>query len=128
MIVDDESAITSALTSLFTRAGYETAMASSGPDALSLLSWKPDLVILDVRLPGMDGFAVCRQIRQTPTYLPVVMLTAKDEASDKVAGLELGADIYLTKPFEPSSLLAQVRALLRLVEQNAGSVRDRPLI
>ncbi len=128
LIVDDEVAITSGLVSLFKQAGYNTTVARGGNEAISLLIERPDLVILDIRLPDIDGYAVCRHIRQALDYLPIVMLSAKAEVSDQVAGLELGADLYLTKPFEPSSLLAQVRALLRLVDKNSSLRQNASLI
>lgn len=127
LIVDDERAITSGLSSLFTQAGYETLIAHTGPEAIDSLSADPDLVILDVMLPGLDGYEVCRQIRREKSYLPIVMLTARDESSDKVLGLELGADVYMTKPFEPRELLAQVRALFRTLERSSEGEAERPL-
>lgn len=117
LLVDDEPAIVTALQLLFERGGYRVLTAGSGEEALARLTPPPDLIVLDVMLPGMDGFDVCQQIRKLPTYVPILMLTAKDTSLDKVTGLELGADAYLTKPFTPSELLAQVRALFRLVEQ-----------
>lgn len=113
LIVDDEPTITHALTSLFTQAGYEVVTAHSGFQALAQLEPKPDLVILDILMPEMDGYAVCRKIRELPAYVPIIMLTAKDAPGDRTAGLELGADVYFTKPFEPGELLAQARALFR---------------
>ena len=79
-------------------------MAASAP---------PGLVVLDVMLPDMTGYEVCRQLRQLPAYVPILMLSARDETGDKVHGLDVGADDYLTKPFEPAELLARIRALLR---------------
>jgi DNA-binding response OmpR family regulator len=127
LIVDDDHAITEALQSLFTRAGYEISLARSGWEALAKLEHKPDLIILDLMLPGLDGYEVCRQIREAERYFPILMLTAKDEVSDKVKGLELGADAYLVKPFEPSELVAQVRALFRTVETKSPSGAERPI-
>lgn len=128
LLVDDEPAITSALTVILQRAGYDTAVATSGADALTEIATRPDLVILDIMLPDIDGYQVCRTIRQQPTYIPVLMLTARDTLPDKVLGLELGADAYLTKPFAPGELLAQVRALFRLVGQMEGEAGEtRPL-
>lgn len=127
LVVDDEPAITSALATLLKQAGYEVTMAHSGSEALALLPSQPDLVILDIMMPGMDGYEVCRKIRQSLSYLPILMLTAKDELRDKVFGLELGADAYLTKPFAPDELLAQIRALFRTVEQSTRP-GDDPLL
>lgn len=123
LVVDDDEAITRGLTSLFKQAGYTVQQATSGPQVLESLSPQPDLVVLDLILPGMDGYEVCRRLRQQPVYIPVLMLTARDQSSDKILGLELGADAYLTKPFEPHELLAQVRAIFRTIEgRNASRV------
>lgn len=129
LIVDDEKVITSALAVLFQSAGYETAVVHSGAEALKQLSsQRPDLMVLDVMMPEVDGHDVCRQIRQRTDYIPILMLTAKDESWEKVMGLELGADVYMTKPFEPGELLAQAKALLRLAAQkNNPAVEERPL-
>jgi len=128
LVVDDEPSITSALTVILQRAGYETAVAATGAEALAQLAARPDLVILDIMLPDTDGYQVCQTIRQQPSYIPILMLTARDTLPDKVLGLELGADAYLTKPFAPGELLAQVRALFRLVGQMEGdNVETRPL-
>lgn len=117
LIVDDEPAITSALNHYFVEAGYETALAHSGKEALEKLSLKPRLVVLDIMLPDIDGYQICQHIRQQPYYTPILMLTAKDTLAEKVIGLDIGADAYLTKPYNPQELLAQVRALLRLFKQ-----------
>lgn len=129
LIVDDEEVITSALAVLFQSADYETTVVHSGTEALKQLSAKrPDLMVLDVMMPDLDGYELCRQIRQQADYIPILMLTAKDESWEKVIGLELGADVYLTKPFESGELLAQVKALLRLVAQKMNHKgRERPL-
>lgn len=129
LIVDDEEVITSALAVLFQSASYETAVVHSGTETLKQLSaTRPDLIVLDVMMPDLDGYEVCRQIRQQADYIPILMLTAKDESWEKVIGLELGADVYLTKPFESGELLAQVKALLRLVAQKMNHKGgERPL-
>jgi DNA-binding response OmpR family regulator len=128
MLVDDEPAITSALKVIFERAGYEIIVAKTGDEAITQLAQRPELVVLDVMLPDMDGYRVCQEIRKLPTYIPVLMLTAKDTLPDKVMGLELGADAYLTKPFVPGELLAQVRALFRFMGQKeTASEAERPL-
>jgi DNA-binding response OmpR family regulator len=126
LLVDDELSITSALSLLFERSGYEVLVADDGRSALQCLDDNPDLVVLDIMMPGMDGFEVARRIRERPSYIPILMLTARDTSLDKVTGLELGADAYLTKPFEPGELLAQVRALFRLLakgERTADAIR-----
>jgi two-component system alkaline phosphatase synthesis response regulator PhoP len=83
---------------------------------------EPDLIVLDIMMPGLDGYEVCRQVRQQREYIPILMLTAKGESWEKVTGLELGADVYMTKPFEPGELLAQVKALLRLAKEGRSYV------
>ena len=129
LLVDDEPAITSALTVLFERTGYEVVVAHTGQQAVAQLVEQPDLMVLDVNLPDMDGFAVCQRVREQTTYVPILMLTARDSSLDKVTGLELGADAYLTKPFAPGELLAQVRALFRLLAQKQTTADlERPLI
>ncbi len=113
LIVDDDRSITDALALLFKRAGYTVAIASSGTEALQKLTSKPDLIILDIMMPDLSGYEVCRQIRGQFSSIPILMLTARDQTQDRVLGLDLGADAYLGKPFETAELLAQVRALLR---------------
>jgi two-component system, OmpR family, alkaline phosphatase synthesis response regulator PhoP len=121
LIVDDEPAITEALATLLRQAGYFVITARSGHDALAQLAAEPDLLVLDIMMPDLDGYAVCRAVREKSGYVPIIMLTAKDAPGDRAAGLELGADAYLTKPFEPGELLAQVRALFRLIEQQSAA-------
>jgi two-component system, OmpR family, alkaline phosphatase synthesis response regulator PhoP len=127
LVVDDEAAITSALTVLFEQAGYQVLVARSGAEALALLDNRPDLIVLDIMMPGVDGYEVAWRVRGRSEYMPIVMLTAKDQSWEKVVGLERGADAYLTKPFAPGELLAQVRALLRLVESREGPGDEQPL-
>lgn len=117
LVVDDEPTITSALNYSFVQAGYETILAHTGQEALEKIALKPDLVVLDIMLPDIDGYQICQHIREQPRYTPILMLTAKDTLQEKVIGLDLGADAYMTKPYKPQELLAQVRALLRLVKQ-----------
>ena len=114
LIVEDEEAIVMALEDDLRLEGYEVVSAADGPVGLSMaMKHRYDLIILDVMLPRMDGFEVCRQLRSSGVATPVLMLTAKSQEIDKVLGLELGADDYVTKPFSPRELLARVRALLR---------------
>ncbi|HRI44847.1 MAG TPA: response regulator transcription factor [Fimbriimonadaceae bacterium] len=113
LIVDDDRFLLENLRRFFLKNGYDAETAASGEDALAMLDdTKVDLAILDVGLPGMDGVALCRRLR-TKWRFPVIMLTARSESMDKVVGLEVGADDYLTKPFQPVELLARVRAQLR---------------
>lgn len=83
----------------------------------------PDLILLDLMLPGMDGLELCKAIRRYPTYIPIIMVTAKDEDVDKIVGLELGADDYITKPFKGRELLARVRAVLRLAQSRGEATK-----
>ena len=113
LIVDDEANIVDILKANLEREGYETIVAYDGRQALKLgLSQDPDLILLDCMLPYMDGFDVCRKLRRETT-VPIIMLTAKSEEIDKVLGLELGADDYITKPFSVREVLARVKAQLR---------------
>ncbi len=121
LIVDDEPTITSALHYYFVQAGYKTILAHTGHEALEKLALNPDLVVLDIMLPDIDGYQICQRIREQPYYTPILMLTAKDTLQEKVIGLDLGADAYLTKPYNPQELLAQVRALFRLIKQQERS-------
>lgn len=114
LIVDDESSIVTLIQYNLEQAGFQTAAAFDGEEALQkVLSEKPDLIILDWMLPKLDGMEVCKQLRQQKIMTPILMLTAKDEEVDKVLGLELGADDYMTKPFSPRELIARVKAILR---------------
>lgn len=121
LVVEDEKAIADILIFNLQREGYRTLEANDGPEGLRLAQESgPDLVLLDVMLPGMDGFEVCRRLRQT-SQVPILMLTAREEEADKVMGLELGADDYITKPFSMRELLARVKANIRRVSaQQAG--------
>ena len=113
LIVEDEQNIVDILSFNLSREGYDTLEAYDGPTGLQLaLEQNPDLILLDLMLPGMDGWQVLREIRKT-SNVPIIMLTAKDETFDKVLGLELGADDYVAKPFEPKELLARIKAVLR---------------
>ena len=114
LIVEDEQSIVDILSFNLTKEGYDTLEALDGPTGLQLaLEQNPDLVLLDLMLPGMSGFDVCREIRQAGSLVPIVMLTAREEEDDKVLGLELGADDYITKPFKNRELMARVKANIR---------------
>ena len=113
LVVDDEPRIAEICRDYLKRAGFEVITAINGDDALALArSRQPDLIVLDLTLPGRDGLDVTRALRQR-SNVPIIMLTARIEESDKLVGLELGADDYLTKPFSPRELVARVRAVLR---------------
>ena len=114
LVVEDDPAISSMLRRGLTFEGYDVFPAGTGDEALEVLRVSiPDLIILDVMLPGMDGIEVCRRIRAAGLEVPVLMLTARDEVTDRVAGLDAGADDYLIKPFAFEELVARLRALLR---------------
>ncbi len=116
LIVEDEQNIVDILSFNLSREGYDTLEAYDGPTGLQLaLEQNPDLILLDLMLPGMNGFDVCAKIRQSGNAIPIIMLTAREEEEDKVLGLELGADDYITKPFSMRELLARVKANIRRV-------------
>lgn len=124
LAVDDEQNILELVKLYLTREGYQVETVSRGNEALPKLSQiNPDLVILDLMLPDTDGFAVCQQIRKK-SQVPILMLTARREDVDKIIGLEMGADDYLTKPFNPRELIARIKAVLRRYQtgQKAGEI------
>jgi two-component system response regulator RegX3 len=113
LVVEDEESYSDPLSYLLRREGYEVSVAETGPAALALFdSNGADLVLLDLMLPGLSGVDVCRRLRQRSS-VPVIMLTAKDSEIDKVVGLEIGADDYVTKPYSSRELLARIKAVLR---------------
>ena len=119
LVVDDEPRIVEIARDYLERAGFQVASAGDGPAALTLArSLRPALLVLDLMLPGMDGLDITRALRRDPDlqHLPIIMLTARVEETDRLIGLELGADDYLTKPFSPRELVARVRSVLRRVE------------
>lgn len=113
LVVEDEVAMAGVVASYLQREGFAVSLAHTGPDAVALAqSTDPDVVVLDIMLPGFDGLEVCRRIRSfSDAY--IVMLTARDEEVDKIVGLSMGADDYLVKPFSPRELVARVHAMLR---------------
>lgn len=118
LIIEDEESILMALEDNLRLEGYEVSGAKEGLEGLSLAKEQEyDLVILDIMLPKMDGFEICKQLRKDGITTPILMLTAKSQEIDKVLGLELGADDYVTKPYSPRELLARVKALLRRAKQ-----------
>jgi len=124
LVVDDEPTLVATLKYNLERDGFQVVTAEDGESALNLArSHRPDLVLLDLMLPGLDGFQVCRILRRE-IQAPILILTAKGEEIDKVVGLELGADDYVTKPFSMRELLARVRALLRRADIWPESERD----
>ena len=126
LVVDDEEAIAEAVRARLESEGYRVVVAFDGPQAIELHAKEhPDLVVLDLMLPGMDGLEVCRQI-QREGWTPVLMLTAKTEEADKVAGFAVGADDYLTKPFSLRELAVRARAILRRMENIRKTQTDSP--
>ena len=123
LVVEDEDAIAAFVATALEREGYTVARVRTGREALSHVQGSaPDLVLLDLMMPGdVDGLQVCQAVRRSDAYVPIIMVTAKDEDVDKVVGLELGADDYITKPFNTRELLARVRAVLRLVSSGSGT-------
>lgn len=118
LVVDDEQSIVTLLTYNLEKAGFKTDIANDGKTAITKAEEKEyDLIILDIMLPGIDGMDVCKHLRQNKVETPILMLTAKEDEFDKVLGLELGADDYLTKPFSPREVIARIKAILRRTEK-----------
>jgi DNA-binding response OmpR family regulator len=116
LVVDDDDTVANVVVGYLARAGHRATRAADGPAALEAISAEPpDLVVLDLMLPGLDGLEVCRQVRKDLPNLPIVMLTALAEPDDRILGLELGADDYVTKPFSPRELVLRVESVLRRV-------------
>jgi DNA-binding response OmpR family regulator len=124
-VVDDEESIIDFVRLYLEKDGFQVKGYKDGATAYkAIMETPPSLVVLDVMLPGMDGFEVCRKLRVEENQVPIIMLTAKDEEIDKILGLELGADDYLTKPFNPRELVARIRAVLRRVTLQRKSNED----
>jgi DNA-binding response OmpR family regulator len=125
LLVEDDHDIAEPLARALAREGYEVSAAGDGRVALQeILDLPPDLIILDIGLPGMDGLDVCRHVRDVRPQVPILMLTARDGELETVAGLDAGADDYVTKPFRLAELLARVRAMLRRASPPESSARD----
>jgi two-component system response regulator RegX3 len=125
LVVEDEESFSDALSFMLRKEGFAVSIATTGPDALAQFDRDPaDLILLDLMLPGMSGTDVCRTIRST-SRVPIIMVTAKDSELDKVLGLELGADDYVTKPFSSRELVARIRAVLR---RNVDDFDDTPVV
>ncbi|EUJ45836.1 response regulator transcription factor [Listeria riparia] len=125
LVVDDESSIVTLLQFNIEKAGFDVVTAEDGRTGYELaLAEKPDLIVLDLMLPEMDGIEVCKQLRQDKVETPILMLTAKDDELDKIIGLELGADDYLTKPFSPREVVARIKAILRRSSGKSADVES----
>jgi DNA-binding response OmpR family regulator len=121
VVVDDDESIRELASVYLRKEGFDVICAADGPSALErIAAVKPGLVVLDLMLPGMSGYDVCKALRQD-SNVPILMLTARDEDVDKIVGLELGADDYVTKPFNPRELVARVKAILRRADGNTAS-------
>ena len=126
LVVDDEQSIVTLLQYNLEQAGFSVLTASDGEEGLRLASIEtPDLMVLDLMLPKLDGIEVCKRLRQQKIMVPILMLTARDDEFDKVLGLELGADDYMTKPFSPREVVARVKAILRRMEIQAPVKDDK---
>jgi two-component system, OmpR family, response regulator len=126
LVVEDEPNILELLSASLRLAGFEVATATGGLEALTAVQrHRPDLVVLDVMLPDLDGFDVARRLRSADTRTPVLFLTAKDATEDKVTGLTIGGDDYVTKPFSLEEVIARIRAVLRRA-RSSGPPRPRP--
>jgi two-component system response regulator RegX3 len=128
LIVEDEESFSEALAFLLTKEGFETAIAEDGRQAINMFNADgADLILLDLMIPEVSGVEVCRTIR-TQSQVPIIMLTAKDAEIDKVVGLELGADDYVTKPYSSRELIARIKAVLRRGQGEDGSNQDQDLL
>lgn len=130
LIIDDDTNISELIALYLQKEGYQTKEVHNGKDALrEFENYQPDIVLLDIMLPGMDGYDICKEIRKL-NRTPIIMLTAKGEVFDKVLGLELGADDYMVKPFDPKELIARVKAVLRrsIQPSTPEKVRNRIIL
>lgn len=126
LVVEDEESIVDILSFNLVKAGYQVEVAMDGlTGAKKALEMNPDIVLLDLMLPEIDGFEVCKRVRAQGSLVPIVMLTAREDEDDKVQGLELGADDYITKPFAMAELLARVKANIRRSAMNSVNVASK---
>jgi DNA-binding response OmpR family regulator len=129
LIVDDDPTVSDVVRRYLERAGFDVAHAADGATALSRFTREPpDLVVLDLMLPGIDGLEVCRRLQQTGTGVPVIMLTALGEEADRILGLRIGADDYVTKPFSPRELVLRVQSVLRRVSATPSATADAQVL
>ncbi|HEU4596350.1 MAG TPA: response regulator transcription factor [Pyrinomonadaceae bacterium] len=133
LIIEDDEQILEAIKEYFSRAGYSVRTAEDGLAGVqAALNERPDAIVLDLMLPKMDGLAVCRELREKASYIPILMLTAKDDVVDKVLGLEMGADDYITKPFSLRELEARIKSVMRRVRavshtEGTGGGEESPI-
>ena len=132
LVIEDDENILTAINEYFSRAGYNVKTAIDGLAGVqAALNERPDAMVLDLMLPKMDGLAVCRELREKAPYIPILMLTAKDDVVDKVLGLEMGADDYITKPFSLRELEARIKSVLRRVRTSTrteGAGEEAPIV
>lgn len=129
LIVDDEQPIRTLLDYNLKQAGYETICAADGKVAIEMAeNEKPDLILLDLMLPKIDGIEVCKTLRKRGSLIPIIMLTAKGDELDKVLGLEIGADDYMTKPFSPREVMARMKAVLRRSNNQVANQTDEEVL
>jgi DNA-binding response OmpR family regulator len=127
-VIEDEPSIAEVVNLYLRRAGYLVVLLSDGQSAMEALAQKlPDLVVLDLMLPKVDGLAITRWLRDR-SDIPIIMLTARRDEADRIAGLEMGADDYVVKPFSPQELVSRVRAVLRRTHTGSETASDRPLV
>jgi len=128
LVIEDDESLVLGLTHALEAEGYEVHVARTGSDGLrQALEDRPDLVLLDLMLPGMSGYEICKRLRDQNVRCPVIILTSRSEENDRVFGLELGADDYVTKPFSLRELLARVRAHLRRTEPAPAATQACPV-
>jgi two-component system alkaline phosphatase synthesis response regulator PhoP len=129
LVVDDEPSISMLIEYNLKMAGYEVHSVYDGEKVFdTVLNFRPDLIILDLMLPKLDGIQVCRKLRLAGNQVPIIMLTALHDLADKIAGLDNGADDYMTKPFSPQELISRIQAILRRSSNQPGIVSDQPLV
>lgn len=132
LVIEDDENILTAIKEYFSRAGYNVETAEDGVAGVqAAIQARPDAIVLDLMLPKMDGLAVCRELREKVPYIPILMLTAKDDVVDKVLGLEMGADDYITKPFSLRELEARIKSVLRRVRaatRTEGTNEEAPIV
>ena len=128
-MVDDDPTVSDVVRRYLEQAGCEVQLAADGADGLAAVAaHRPDLVVLDLMMPGIDGLEVCRRLRRQLPDLPVVMLTALGEEADRVLGLEVGADDYVTKPFSPRELVLRIRSVLRRTSGSGGPAAEPAML
>ncbi len=128
LVVDDEPSISMLIEFNLKLAGYEVYCVYDGESVFAAIqSFRPDLIVLDLMLPKMDGYQVCKQLRDQKNLVPIIMLTAMQDLSDKIAGLDNGADDYMTKPFSPQELISRIRAIFRRTETAPAVTPHEPI-